>query len=83
MDGRDGVVGITTRSGVCLSLQVCADKHLSATTLNSILAQNFRTEFKEGFSKTIRYIEAMPRQLKCSRIKMLIRPLTMAREDPI
>jgi hypothetical protein len=43
-----------------------ADEHRSITTLNSILAHNLQTEFKEGFYKRVCYIEAMPRQLTYS-----------------
>jgi hypothetical protein len=36
---------------------------LSNVLQNFYLAQNLQTEFKEGFSERIRYIDALPRQL--------------------
>jgi hypothetical protein len=62
-----------------VTTQLSADKHHSTTTLNSILAHNLQIHFKEGFFKTIRYIEAMPHQLK----RTLIWPRTTAHKDLI
>jgi hypothetical protein len=46
-----------------------ADKHHSTTTTsNSILTHNLQIQFKEGFCKRIGYIEAMPHQLKYTKI---------------
>ena len=50
------------------SHQLCADELRSTITLFPIIAQNLQTEFKNTrFYERIRYIEAMPRQLRYNK----------------
>jgi hypothetical protein len=44
--------------------ELSPDKQFSTTTLNTIMACNLPTGFKEEFYKRMHYIEVMPSQLK-------------------
>jgi hypothetical protein len=47
-----------------MTSELSPDKQFSTTTLNTIVACNLHTGFKEEFYKRMCYIEAMPPQLK-------------------
>lgn len=73
-----------SRDSVSVTPELTADKQCSTTTLNTIMACNIQTGFKERFYKSMRYIEARPPQLNTSSHRnILIRPLIMTQEDLI
>ena len=54
---------------VSVTPELTPDKQCSTATLNTIMACNIQTGFKERFYKSMRYIEARPPQLNTSSQK--------------